>query len=373
LADVAYQFRAVVEGIDIRTLRTARVPSSTASPEDKTAMGLFFKPEAQSRAFQPTGRLRVKMGVMAFDTGDLDGDGEPEWAILGRKKLLIYSGGGGSPVLKGHLEPSLGEDFLKVSMGDADKNGKAEIYLVSRYGSRARSTVFEFAGGFKKRDQRTGHMQMAKSPDRPNSMLLFQDSRVGRFFSGRISVLEYDKGGSLVQGEVLSHLKDVQFYTLTPFDLDGNGQTEFIGLGEDYKLHVWDKSGNVLWASDKRIGGTNNVIKLEEDPLPEVRVPKIFFNSRVVITDIDRDGKKEVIAIDNISLVEHLDSFKFYLKSNLVAYSIEGTNLVRAWKSRTINYCLTDIQAEGETLFVAAQKGKFNNISKGSGRIMWFE
>ena len=371
LADVAYQFRSIIEGIDIRTLRTARAPS-TAPPEDKTAMGLFFQPETKSRAFQPTGKMSVKMGVMAFDTGDLNGDGEPEWAILGRKKLLIYNRKGESPVLMGHLEPSLGEDFLKVSVGDADKDGKAEIYLVSRYGERARTTVFEWAGGFKRRDQQTGHMQVVKGPDRPNSVLLFQDSRVDRFFSGRISVMDYDKEGRLVQKDVLPDIEGVQFYTLALFDLDRDGQVEFLGLGEKSYLQVWDKEGKSLWRSDEKIGGTDNSINVgvldkNQQPL------RVSFNSRIAITDVDKDGKKEILVIKNIPMISGLQYLTAYLKSNLIAYSIEGTSLVQAWKTRTINYCLTDIQTEGETLFVAAQQGKFENISKGSGRIMWFE
>ena len=372
LSDVAYQFRSVIEGIDIRAQRMARTPSTP--PEDRTAKGLFFRPADKARSFQPAGKLKVRMGVMAFDTGDLDGDGEPEWAILGRKKLLIYSRRGESPVLKAHLEPSMGEDFLKVSMGDADKNGKAEIYLVSRYGSRARSTVLEWAGGgLKRRDRRPGHMQVVKRPGRTNPLLLFQNSKVESFFSGRIAVMDYDKGGKPVRKDVLIPMKGVQFYTLALFDLDGNGDAEFLGLGEKSRLHVWDKGGKVLWSSDKKIGGTNNAITLGTAPIAEVRPTRIPFNSRIVIADIDRDGKKEVLAINNIPFIEHLEVLIFYRKSNLIAYSIEGTSLVQAWKTRTINYCLMDMQTEGETLFLAALKGKLENISKGSGSIMWFE
>jgi len=371
LADVAYQFRSIIEGIDIRTLRTAR--GAHTPPEDRTAKGLFFRPADQARSFQPAGKLKVKMGVMAFDTGDLDGDGEPEWAILARKKLLIYSRTGESPVLKGHFEPSLGEDFLKVSIGDANRDGKAEIYLVSRYSSRARSTVLEWAGEFKRRDRRPGHMQVVKRPGRPNPLLLFQDSKVDSFFSGEISFMDYDKTGNLVQGEVLPDIEGVQFYTLALFDLDGNGDTEFLGLGEDSRLHVWDKGGKDLWRSDEKIGGTNNAISLGGAPLSEIRATRVSFNSRVVIADIDRDGKKEVLAVNNISFIGHVEVLVFYTKSKLVAYRIEGTNLVPAWKTRTISYCLMDMQTEGDTLLLAAQKGKIDNISKGSGSIMWFE
>ncbi len=63
--------------------------------------------------------------------------------VLGRKRLLVYQRQGASFVPKDSLKDGFGEDFLKVSVGDVDKNGRPEIYLVSRYGERARSTVLE--------------------------------------------------------------------------------------------------------------------------------------------------------------------------------------------------------------------------------------
>ena len=65
--------------------------------------------------------------------------------------------------------------------------------------------------------------------------------------------------------------------------------------------------------------------------------------------------------------------FKVFNESNLIAYRIDGTSLIPTWTTRDINYCLTDMQAEGKTLFLAAQKGKISDLMKGSSRIMWFD
>jgi hypothetical protein len=92
-----------------------------------------------------------------------------------------------------------------------------------------------------------------------------------------------------------------------------------------------------------------------------------------LITDIAGDGTKEILAIENIPLIKHLLNFKVFTKSNLIAYRIEGTELFPAWATGDIDYCLTDMQTEGQSLFLAAQKGKISNIGKGSGLIMWFE
>jgi len=338
--------------------------------------GLSFKPTKESQVFKPAAEISLDMAVMAFDMGDLDGDGKVELVIVGRKKLLVYQREGKSFVLNDILKASWGEDFLKVSVGDTDDNGIQEIYLVSRYGTRARSTAWEWTGDFGRLHRKTGHIRVVKLPGGSKSLLLFQDSRVDEFFSGRIYVVNYEKKGKLTKRQKLPELRGVQFYTLGLFDLDKDGNPEWLGLGEpglgdQSRLYVWDQQGNILWSGDKKLGGTNNAITLgETEPGQPRRIP---FNSRLVITDIDGDGNKEILAIKNIPLIKHLLNFKVYTKSRLIAYRIEGTSLFPAWATGEIDYCLTDMQAEGRTLFLAAHKGKVLNIGKESGLIMWFE
>ena len=388
MADIAHDIRAVIEGQEVPARK--RAGQQGILPEAETAKGLFsrlqrgrqgsvvlekglfFRPTRERQGLNPTGKLSLNLSVMAFDMGDLDGDREKELVILARKKLLIYHRKEGTYVLRDSLEPSLGEDFLKVSVGDGNNNGKAEIYVVSRYGSRARTSVYEWVGGFKRLSRWTGHIQTVRYMHTGKSVLFFQGSDVGKFFSGRICYMNYDNGGTLVKGERLPKLKGIQFYTLALFDINKNGNVEFLGLGEESTLHVWDKKGELLWYDDKSVGGTNNAIRVGEGRRGEVP-PRIFFNSRLLVTDIDGDGKNEILAIKNIPLIGNTADFKFYTESNLTAYRIDGTSLIPAWTTRDIKYCLTDMQAEGKTLFLAAEKAKLSDLMQGSSRIMWFE
>jgi hypothetical protein len=402
LSDVAYRLRALIEGKEMPSKKTAGKPGrkiaekATVLPKSLTAKGifsqiegdkkepkatekgLFFKPTKEYQGFKPTGKISVNMSVMAFDMGDLDGKGGVELVVLGRKKLLLYTMHGASFALKDSLNASIGEDFFKVSVGDVDNNGRAEIYLVSRYGVRARSTVFAWAEGFKRLDRLTGHMQVVKEPVSNKSLLLFQDSKVSEFFSGKIYVMKYGEGGKLIKDEKLPELEGGQFYTLALFDLDKDQEAEWLGLGEpdlgeESNLYVWDQEGDIIWSGKKGLGGTNNSIRLEEGRPEGDLPPMISFNSRFVITDIDGDGEREILAIKNITPVKYLQNIKFYTKANLIAYRIEGTTLSPAWTTGDIDWCLTDMQVEGQTLFLAAQKSKIMNIGKGSSQIMWFE
>jgi len=386
---MANQLRAIIEGKGIPTPKTEEERAAVL-PKPQAAKGIFsrvdqeeqapaaaekglpFKRTSEYQEFKPTSTISLDMAVMGFDMGDLDGDRIAELVVLGRKILNIYQRHGASFALKDTLKPSLGEEFLKVSVGDGDKNGRAEIYLVGLSGLRARSTVLEWAGGFTRLYRETGHLRAVRDPAGKRSLLLFQGSTITNFFSGKTYLMDYDSGGSLAKGEELPDLRGAQFYTLARYDLDGDGNHEWLGLGEDSRLRVWDQRGEVLWKGSEEIGGTNNAINIGEangysDP------PRVPFNNRLLLADIDGDGERELIAIRNIPSIKYLENLKIYRKSHLIAYRIEGTSLSPAWTTREIDYSLTEMQVEGSTLFLAAQKPKVTAFSKGSGLIMWFE
>ena len=372
LDDVVYDFRAVIAGVDIRKTE-APVASTEEAP---TGMGLFARPAETAQYFKPTGRQNLSMAVMSLDSGDLDGDGTAELVVLGREVLLVYTIKEGGLELRGKFESSTGQDFLKVSVGDMDRNGKAEIYLLSYHGSRGESTVLEWTGQFKKIDQRSGHLHVAKNQNGGSSLLLFQDSNITDFFAGKIWIMDYPQVGQLKKREALKGLEGAQLYTLTLFDFDGDGKEDFFGLGEAglnelARIHVWNREGDRLWRSDDEVGGTNNAIRWGSE-VGEKPAPRILLNSKLVFIDIDDDGKKELLAAANVPIIRGID-FKLYTKGTVTAYTMTGASFTEAYKTRTISYCITDMKAERNTLFMAIQKGKAMKFGSSSSRILWFK
>ena len=388
-SNVANQVRAVIEGREIQAPKPGE--KAAALPEPRTTKGIFskveeeeqapgtpqkglsFKPTSEYQELKPTYTIPVSMEVMAFDSGDLDGDGMVELAVLGRESFVIYQRHGERFVLKDTLKPSFGEKFLKVSVGDGDGNGKAEIYVVGLSGLRARTTVVEWAGDFHRLYRTTGHLQAIRNPAGGNPLLLFQNSTAANFFSGDIYAMGYGSGEALTRTDQLPTLRGVQFYTLTRYDLDGDGNHEWMGLRDDERLYVWDQNGRVLWKANETIGGTNNALHIGEVRSPGGDPPRVPLNSRLLIADIDGDANNEILVTKNIPIVRHMEGLKIYTKSHLVVFRVEGAGLAPAWTTRQIDYCLVDIQAQGPALLLAAQKPKLTAFGEGSGLIMWFE
>ncbi len=391
-SDVANQLRAAIEGKSITSREISRPP---VLPKTSPAKGIFsrleqdkerpseqeegiaFKPTTESKPVKPTGKIPLDMEAMSFDMGDLDGDGNVELVVVDREKMLVYQREGRSFVLVDTLNAPWGEEFFKVSVGDIDNNGRAEIYVVSLYGMRARSSVFERASELTRLSRMTGHLRVVKDPIEMKTILLFQGSEVNQFFSGPIYQMNYGERGKLNKGPELPEMRGAQFYTLVRYDLNEDGNHEWVGLGkpnldDKSRLHVWGERGQLLWQGKEELGGTNNAIRTGQAP-PEGLPPRISFNSRLVVADIDGDGRRDVVALENIPMIGKLLNFKVYVKSQLIAYRVEDTTLSPAWSTGEIDYCVTDMQTEGKSLFLAAHKGKVSNIGKKSGLIMWFE
>ncbi|MFC1825491.1 hypothetical protein ACFL9T_22495 [Thermodesulfobacteriota bacterium] len=379
LANVAYNVRAIITGVDIRPQKRA---SRSAEPyEEKTPGGLFVPRTGQHRAFIPTGFIRMKMRVMAFDIGDLDGDGSNEYLVLGKNKLLVYQAEEESLALKATWKSSLGEVFIKVTVGDMDKNGKAEIYLISQYAEMARSTVLEWDGKFKRILDKRGHLLIVRGSPETKPMLLFRDSQLLNFLAGKIWIMSYEGPGKLVQKEFLKGFENAQFHTLALLDLDLDGRMDFIGLRnadlieEDAApLQVWSRDGKVLWKGDEDLGGTNNTIFLRQEGTPLYDPDqRMAFNSRVVVADVDKDGKNEILVIQAKNITTKIMEYRLYLKSRVLAYKREGQALVQAWSTRNVNYCFTDIRVVDETIYLAAHKGTALTPGKGTGAVLWFK
>ncbi len=376
LAEIATRLRTVFQGIQTAPEKGAEataVPVEPAKPaEPGETPEKISKDERDLTNLSLSGERAIPMMVMAFDTADLNNDGAPEWIVVGQQDLFIYSSEKGTFVRKDGLEASQGEMFLKVSVGDADQNGKPEIYLVSLYGQRVRTVVWEWSGTFKRLFHITGNVRVLREPGQTKPRLLFQDTRIDEPFYGKIYWMDYEKKDKLTRREPLTHLNDVQFYTLTFLDLDKDGRMECLGLDNDSYLHVWDSEGVSVWESEEKMGGTNNNIRLNVNQL-HLPISNIALNSRLAILDLDRDGNEEIVAVKNIPELDISEALRIYKKGHVTAFKIEKTQLVPIWTSKNIDQCITDIQTDGRTLFLATHKAQRSYLSKGSGKIMWFE
>jgi hypothetical protein len=185
--------------------------------------------------------------------------------------------------------------------------------------------------------------------------------------------MEVDSNHKITRGKEIP-LEKAQLYTLTAADLNRDGTLEFLGLNDRNYLHVWTVDGKVLWSETKELGGSNNAVEVGDVAGQGDLAPRTEINGRVLVADVDNDGKREVIAARNIAIMDILERLRIYKTSRLIAYSVgEGTTLNRAWTTREIQYAIADLQKEGTAIYIAGQQGQHSRLSSGKSQIMWFE
>jgi hypothetical protein len=193
LSEIVYDFRAIAAGVDVRKQKSV-------DPGGKKTQRACFQEDCGIKRVQADGRAPSKQ-VYVPRRGRPDGDGQPEILALSREALMIYSRKEKGLVLKETLRGDRSEEFLKVSAADIDGNGRPEIYLVSFYGKRAQTSVWEWSDKFtKKLDRQNGHFHVLRNQGGGQSTLIFMDSGIDKFFMGKMWKMGYDQAANWCAG-----------------------------------------------------------------------------------------------------------------------------------------------------------------------------
>jgi hypothetical protein len=377
--ELAKASKAMIIGTVTVAVKEPQKPAITVSPEKMESQGgTLFKPQEVSKIMAPAGSLTIKTGVMAFDIGDLDGDGVPELVVLSRKEVMVYVKQGDRFALKDTLKSTFGSEFLKISLGDADGNGKDELFIVSLSGMRVESSIWQWTSKFEKRQQLKGHLRITKT-DGHKPVILLQESlpQADSFFSGEIWVMAWDGKGMPAKQKPLMLPKGAQFYTIAFADLTGDGKEETLFLGpvnarERGSLMVCTAAGEMLWQSgDETFGATNNFVVTDDNRSRsgERRIP---LNPSPVVMDADGNGRNEVVVVKNLAFADFI-KLKSYSTSSLTVYKAEGRGLEPLFNSGENKYSVVDMHAEKGVLFIATHEPPLTTFSDETGKIMWFK
>jgi len=162
-------------------------------------------------------------------------------------------------------------------------------------------------------------------------------------------------------------------YGLTLDDLGMGGGEKVITLDDyDYlriyqqtekplsRLAVFGGSDEMLFKSDEVFGGSNIYIEDANKQSSDDEVKRTYINLRILTYDINKDGKKEIIVVKNLSSVGRvLKNVKVFTSSEVYNLEWDGLGLLENWKTRKINgyvadYQFKDIDNDGQNEIVLA-------------------
>jgi hypothetical protein len=262
------------------------------------------------------------------------------------------------------------DNYLSVDVADVNHNGTQEIIVTSLNGKLPDSFVLEFKDGKYEKIASDIRLFLRVIDTASGPLLLGQAYGLRKPFETPIHEIIW-KDGKYVSGEQMKIPSGFSIYGLAIDDL-GLGGEKIFALDELDYLYITEKttkslarmssigftSDELLWKSDEVYGGSNNYFESIDKNNPEDMEKTAYVNLRILTYDTNKDGKKEIIIVKNISSVGRIfKNFKLFTSSEIYDLEWNGLGMVEKWKTKKINgyvadYVLKDVDNDGKAELV---------------------
>jgi hypothetical protein len=306
-----------------------------------------------------------------MDIGDVNGDGLNETVLIDAKTIFIYQKKGNAFTLLETIKGNASDNYISLDCADINQSGIKQIFVTNLHSDTLDSFVLEYRNG-KYVKIATGLRWFLRviNTSAGTPMLLGQTRGIEKPFDTEIHEIVWS-GSHYTQGKKQMIPRGLSVYGLTIDTLSGVGKDRIIALNqEDYlciyeptdkalwQLQTFGGNDSLLWKSDETFGGSN--LYAENNLAYEDSDKKTFFNLRILTYDTNKDGKREIVIVKNISSAARLfQNIKLFTSAEVYNLSWDGIGLLENWRTRRINgyvadYQFKDIDNDGENEIVLA-------------------
>jgi len=302
----------------------------------------------KGRGAKMTATLPVEMRAMAV--GDVNGDGDKEILVLAGQKLQLFSTKKNTITQIADAELPFTIVAHAINLADLDGDGKEEIYISGTDGLYVSSMIMQYAA--------SGEFQIVSSNIpwylRPLNVpgkgwqLAGQKRGVAKLnlVSPGVFLVTLGAGNKIVQGERLALPASVNLFDFSYADIDGDGFYEIVAVDQKEKLRVYNPGNELVWVSKENFGSSKIYLgpsrggatsekdrrnfTVNEDAEREL----IFVPGRILVTDINKDGKQEILISEGEKIGFSLfNRLRFYDSGSVVSMAWNGSTLVESWRT----------------------------------------
>ncbi|MDM7988007.1 MAG: VCBS repeat-containing protein [Smithella sp.] len=317
---------------------------------------------------------KIPTEFKGMDIGDVNNDGSNEVVVIDRNTVYIYLKSENELKLLEKIKGKSYSKYLAVDVADINKNGVKEIIVTSLNDTLLDSFVLEFKDGkysIIAADIRWFLRVIHTSSGAP--LLLGQDYGSNKPFDTQIYEMVW-KDGKYVSDQKMKIPFGLSIYGLAIDDLGIGGGEKIFALDELDYLYVLQETNKSLgrltslgfageelvWKSDEVYGGSNNYFENIDKKNPDDRGKSAYVNLRILSYDTNKDGKKELIIVKNLSSVGRIfKHFKLFTSCEIYNLQWDGMGMAENWRTKKINgyvadYCLKDVDNDGQPEIVLA-------------------
>lgn len=322
-SDSQAENRVPVDGRPYRAPNPAFVATAPAAGTDSRT---FWK----SRNF--------KTLITGLAVADVNNDGQREIIVVSKKLVSIYQVQNKRLVKFGEIAKTRNNTHISVDAADINGNGTPEIFVTSLGPNRATvaSFVLEYTGSDYKVISKGNnwYYRVVQTNDR-GAVLLGQRQRMAdeSIFHGAIQEMSW-QGDRLVPGRRLFKGGKANLMGLAYGDIIHSGQGTIVAYSDWDRIRVYGAGGEMIWEDGERSGGNATCFTLPKVEPGHENIQ--FFPLRIRTTDIDRDGKPEILVARHAELAKSmLKNFRSFSKGQIESMAWDHLGLIPQWKTQT--------------------------------------
>ncbi len=302
-----------------------------------------------------------------MDIGDVNGDGLNETVIIDANSIIICQKRGQEFKILERIAGRAYDNYISVDVADINMNGIKEILVTNFKNQQVNSFVVEFVNG---RYVTISHALpfFMRVVDNAAGVPLLLGQRRGMEKPFETPIYEITwQDGNYTESRKLRIPQGLSVYGLALDRLGARGEDKIIALDDyDYicvfeqtdkplsRVAVVGGSDEFIWKSEGVFGGSNTVIENVKGSSLDSDENYHSINLRIVPYDTNKDGKREIIIVKNISSTNRiLQRIKLFTSAEVYNLEWDGMGIVENWRTKKINgyvadYQFKDIDNDGE-------------------------
>ena len=355
----------------IRTLRSSPQGTLTAAINAE----FINSPEPIDRqGFWMSQKFPTKFKGM--DIGDVNNDGKNEVVMIDDYNIYIYQKKNKDFNVIKKIAGKPHEKYLSVDVADINENGIPEIIVTRLINNYLRSFVYEFKNEqfVLIADKISYFLRVIEMPD-GTPTLIGQSLGLGNSDPFMTPIYEMIwKDGTYKSGKKLMIPEGLSVYSVSFVNFRDSGADKILVIDDLDRISIYEKTYNPLskvnavggspeyvYRSDEVFGGTNNLLDLTDRQTSDETVKKNYYvNLRTFSFDTNKDGKKELIIVKNLSgSGRYFSNVRDFTSAEIYDLEWDGLGFIENWRTKKINgyvcdYQFKDIDNDGQKEIVLA-------------------
>ena len=312
---------------------------------------------------------KIPTEFKGMDIGDVNNDGLNEIVTIDKNNVYIYQKNEKELKLLEKIKGNSYDNYIAVDVADINKSGIPEIIVTSLNDTVLDSFVLEFKDG-KYIKIASNIRWFLRVIDTPSGipLLLGQEYGFGKPFDMPIYEMVW-KDGTYVSDQKMQIPLGLSIYGLNIDNLGIDGSEKILAMDEYDYLYIINKttkplsrifsigftSDDLIWKSDDVYGGSNNYIEnIDKNNPDNPREKSAYVNLRLLTADINKNGKKEILLVKNLSPVGRVfKNYKLFTSSEIYDLEWNGLGMAENWRTKKIDgyvadYSIKDVDNDGQ-------------------------